>query len=92
MTKLLNYIIRLYFYTKGVRRLELINALESKRAHVSERKVADKLQSGVNRTTIRHWRKRYEIFGLVNFDKPVQTSLLTYIGLKPIKELMRIPT
>jgi transposase len=50
-------------FNKAQQRLELINALESNREHVSERKAADKIQSGVNRTTIRDWRERYELFG-----------------------------
>ncbi len=46
--------------SQAMHRQEVIRALANKREDVSERTAASQVDAGLDRTTIRSWRKRYE--------------------------------
>jgi len=49
--------------SQAKKRLELINALDARDSNESERTASVRLNAGVNRTTIRRWREKYNDLG-----------------------------
>ncbi|MCP4081984.1 MAG: helix-turn-helix domain-containing protein [Planctomycetaceae bacterium] len=69
-------------FSQAMRRQEVIRALANKSEDVSERTAVSQLNAGVDRTTIRSWRKRYEnrgFDGLIDIrirpDSPIEPAV-----------------
>ena len=64
--------------SQAMERLELVNALEERDRNESERAASVRLNAGVNRTTIRNWRERYNELG---FDGLIDIRIGPYSRL-----------